>query len=182
MLFTPLKLQGAFLIEPEVKSDERGFFARVFCEREFAQHGLNTRYVQCNVSHNARKGTLRGMHFQRPPHGEIKIVRCIRGSAFDVIIDLRPESKTRGLWEGVELSASNQRMLYVPDGFAQGFITLEDDTQLFYQMSEFYVPEAATGVRWNDAAFKITWPQEPTVITERDASYPDFLVNSGVPA
>lgn len=171
MLFTPLKLAGAFLIEPERLHDQRGFFARSFCEREFADRGLNARFVQNSISFNTHKATLRGMHFQKEPHEEIKIVTCTQGSVFDVIIDLRANSATRWCWEGVELSAENKRMLYVPKGFAQGFITLETDTQLLYQISEFYAPGAAAGVRWDDPAFNIKWPLEPKVVADRDMSY-----------
>lgn len=171
MLFSPLKLKGAYLIQPELQTDERGFFARTFCEEEFARHGLSTRYVQNNVSCNSRKGTLRGMHYQLAPHSEIKLVRCTIGSVFDVIIDLRANSPTLGQWEGIELNRQNKRILYVPAGIAHGYITLEDDTELFYQMSEYFIPEARAGVRWNDPAFKIEWPMKPLVIADRDANY-----------
>ena len=174
MIFRQTKLKGAYLIEIEKIEDERGFFARSWCQKEFDTRGINLKLVQCNISYNILKGTLRGMHFQIPPFSEGKLVRCTRGSIFDVIIDLRPESNTYTDWYGTELSSDNYHILYVPEGFAHGFITLEDHTELFYQMSEFYRSEAAQGVRWNDPAFKIEWPLPVKFINERDANYPDF--------
>jgi dTDP-4-dehydrorhamnose 3,5-epimerase len=176
MRFTRTELQGACVIDLEPIEDARGFFARAWDERELAEEGLETRIAQCNVSYNSRKGTLRGMHLQRPPYEEVKLIRCPRGSLFDVIIDLRPESASYKQWMGVELSADNRRMLYVPRGFAHGFQTLEDDTETFYMVSESYVPGAEAGVRWDDPAFGIEWPLgEPNVISDKDRSWPDFM-------
>jgi dTDP-4-dehydrorhamnose 3,5-epimerase len=174
MIFEETPLRGAFVIEVERLEDERGYFARTWCQREFEAHGLRPVWVQCNTSYNVRRGTLRGMHLQAAPHAEAKLVRCTRGSLYDVIIDLRPESPTFKQWFSVELSARNLRMVYVPEGFAHGFLTLEDDTQVFYQMSEFYAAHCADGVRWNDPAFGIRWPAEAEVISPRDSQYPDF--------
>jgi dTDP-4-dehydrorhamnose 3,5-epimerase len=154
--------------------DERGFFARTFCRREFEARGLNPRLAQCSVSFNRRKGTLRGMHFQRAPHREAKLVRCTAGAIYDAIIDLRPASPTFLRHAGVELTAENRRALYVPEGFAHGFQTLADGTEVFYQMSEPYAPQAAAGVRWDDAAFGVRWPLRVSVIAKRDEEYPDF--------
>ena len=179
MLFTESPLAGAFIIDPEQREDERGFFARVWCRDEFAQRGLETRLVQCSISYNAKGGTLRGMHFQAEPYPEVRIVRCTRGSIFDVIIDLRRGSPTFTRHYGIALSAENRRMLYIPRHFAHGFQTLEDDTEVMYQMSEFYHPESARGVRWNDPAFGINWPEpDVRIMAERDASYPDFSAAS----
>jgi dTDP-4-dehydrorhamnose 3,5-epimerase len=159
----------------EKHADHRGFFARTYCEREFEAHGLNSRYVQSSVSFNLRKGTLRGMHFQAAPFQEAKLVRCSRGSIYDVIIDLRLDSSTFKQHYGLELSAENGKMLYVPEGFAHGFQTLEDNSEVFYQISQFYSPEHARGVRWNDTAFGINWPPAERTILERDQSYADFI-------
>lgn len=175
MIFTQTKLPGAFVIELEKHADERGFFARTFCEKEFKAQGLNTEVVQCNVSFNKTKGTLRGMHFQATPFEEAKLVRCTAGSIYDVIIDLRPSSPAFKEYFAVELSAENRKMLYVPEGFAHGFQTLEDDTEIFYQMSQYFSSEHARGVRWDDPAFGIEWPEDERIIVERDRSYPDFL-------
>jgi dTDP-4-dehydrorhamnose 3,5-epimerase len=174
MRFVESKLAGAYVIEPERYSDDRGFFARTFCQREFEAHGLNPCVAQCSVSFNKRKGTLRGMHFQVAPHQEAKLVRCTMGSIFDVIIDVRPDSPTFKQYFSVVLSAENRTALYVPEGFAHGFQTLEDNSEVFYQISEFYVPECARGVRWNDPAFAIRWPDDERIILDRDQSYPDF--------
>lgn len=174
MIFTDTPLGGAYVIEVERMVDERGFFARSWCEREFRSHGLNPRLVQCSVSFNLRKGTLRGMHYQVAPYEEAKLVRCTRGAAYDVILDLRRESPTFRRWFATELSADNHRMIYVPEGFAHGFQTLEDDTELFYQMTEEYYPEAARRVRWDDTAFGISWPPGQRIISPRDAVNPDF--------
>ena len=174
MIFRETKLKGAFVIEPEKIEDARGFFARIWCAREFGSHGLNRYYVQSNISFNREKGTLRGMHFQTDPHAEAKLVRCTRGSIYDVIIDLRKDSATYKQWIGVELSRDNHRMLYIPEEFAHGFLTLEDNTEVFYQMSEFYHPECGQGVRWNDPAFSVQWPAEVRVIADRDRDCPDF--------
>lgn len=174
MIFTETKLPGAYVIEEERHEDQRGFFARTFCQREFESHGLNPRVVQCNVSFSKRKGTLRGMHFQVAPFSEAKLIRCIAGSIYDVIIDLRPSSPAFKQHFAVELSAENRRMLYVPEEFAHGFQTLEDNTEVFYQMSQFYSAEHARGVRWDDPAFGIAWPADQRTIIERDRTYPDF--------
>jgi dTDP-4-dehydrorhamnose 3,5-epimerase len=174
MIFTETPLKGAYLIDLERRGDERGFFARAFCEREFAAHGLSNRIVQANNSLSARKGTLRGMHYQLAPKAETKIVRCIRGALHDIILDLRPDSPTFGRTFGVELTAENRRMLYVPKGFAHGFITLVDDTEAFYLVDEFYAPEYERGVRWDDPRFAIPWPTRPTVISDKDRNYRDF--------
>ena len=175
IIFTETHLNGAFVIEAEKRADQRGFFARTYCEREFDSHGLNSRFVQCNTSFSNLKGTLRGMHFQIPPHEEAKLIRCIRGAIYDAIVDLRPDSGTFKQYFAAELSAENGKMLYVPPGFAHGFQTLEDNTEVFYQMSEFYSPEHSRGVRWNDPAFGIEWPVDQRIILDRDQSYADFV-------
>jgi dTDP-4-dehydrorhamnose 3,5-epimerase len=173
--FTPAPLAGAWLIDLEPIADERGSFARTWCEREMEAHGLVTRVVQCSVSRNTRKSTLRGMHFQAAPHEETKVVRCTRGAIFDVILDLRPGSATFKRWFGAELSAANGRALYVPAGMAHGFQSLVDDTEVAYQISEFHHPESARGVRWDDPAFSIEWPQAASrAIHPKDLAYPDF--------
>jgi len=174
MRFLETDLDQAWLIEPEPVGDQRGSFARTFCEREFAKKGLEIRFVQHSVSHSRTAGTLRGMHFQRPPHEEVKLVRCIRGAIYDVIIDLRADSPTRGQWTGFELTDSNMRQLYIPAGFAHGFQTLCDDTEINYLISAFYAPEAASGLRYNDPAFGIEWPLAVSVISEKDRAWPDF--------
>lgn len=162
------------MIEPEMHEDHRGFFARTFCQREFEARGLNPQVVQCNISFNRLKGSLRGMHFQTFPYSEAKLVRCTAGSIYDVIIDLRPSSSAFKKHFGVELSARNRKMLYMPEEFAHGFQTLEDDTEVFYQMSQFYSPEHSRGIRWDDPAFGISWPPGERIIIERDRTYPDF--------
>ncbi len=174
MTFHETKLPGVFELHLEPKSDERGFFARVWCQREFEQHGLNPVTVQCSVAFNEKKGTLRGVHYQAKPHPEAKLVRCTQGAIYDVVVDLRPESSTFKKWIGVVLTAANRHMIYVPEGVAHGLLTLEDRTEVFYQMSEFYYPELSRGVRWNDPAFRIEWPAQPVVISDRDQTYPDF--------
>lgn len=174
MKFSPTRLAGAWIIDIEPVGDERGFFARVWCREELEKQGLNTSLAQCSISFNKKRGTLRGMHYQARPHEEAKLVRCTRGAIYDVIVDLRPESVTYKQWIGIELSAENRRMLYVPAGFAHGFQSLADDTEVFYQISTTYRPESARGVRWNDPAFGIEWPQEVRVISEKDRRYPDF--------
>jgi dTDP-4-dehydrorhamnose 3,5-epimerase len=174
MHFHEAPLQGAYVIEPERREDERGFFARTWCYDEFDHYGLAATPVQCNISFNRRKGTLRGMHFQHSPHGEVKLVRCTMGAMLDVIIDLRSDSPTFRRWFGVELSAVNRKMLYIPKDFAHGFLTLCDETEVFYQMSQTFVAEAAAGLRWNDPTIGIDWPFEPSVMSERDKTYPDF--------
>ena len=175
MLFHETRLRGAFVIEPELREDERGFFALTWSRRGFEERGLNPDLVECNLSYSARRGTLRGMHFQAAPHAQAKLVRCTAGAVYDCIVDLREGSETFGRWVGVELSAGNRAQLYVPEGFAHGFQTLEDRTEVFYQMSSAYVPDAGRGVRWDDPAFGIEWPEAAErVINERDRTYPDF--------
>ena len=176
MKFTETKLRGAFIIDIEPREDERGFFARSWCEDEFIQHGLNPKLVQCNISFNKKRGTLRGMHYQVAPFAEAKLVRCTMGSIYDVIIDLRAISATYKQWFSIELSAENRRSLYIPEDFAHGFQTLTDNAEVFYQMSEFYHPECARGVRWNDPMFNIEWPQKVPIISDIDNNYPDWCV------
>jgi dTDP-4-dehydrorhamnose 3,5-epimerase len=175
LIFTETKLAGAFVIEPERHEDERGFFARSFCREEFEARGLNPNVTQCNISFNKRKGTLRGMHFQAAPFAEAKLVRCTMGSIFDVIVDLRQASCTFKKHFAVELAATNRKMLYIPEEFAHGFQTLEDNTEVFYQMSQEYSAEHARGVRWDDPAFGIAWPEGERIMNERDRNYPDFV-------
>jgi dTDP-4-dehydrorhamnose 3,5-epimerase len=172
--FTETPLRGAFVVELDLLQDERGYFARTFDVAEFAEHGLDALVVQCNTSFNTRRGTLRGMHFQAAPDGEAKLVRCTRGSIYDVAVDLRPDSETCRRWFGTELSAANGRMLYIPIGMAHGFQTLEDDTEVSYQMSHYYVPEQSRGVRFDDPAFGIEWPLPNPTVSERDRQYADF--------
>lgn len=174
MQFIPTPLDGAFLIDLDKLGDDRGFFARAFCEREFAEAGLVSRFMQVNNSLSAEKGTLRGMHYQLAPKAETKLVRCIRGSLWDVILDLRPDSPTFGAHFGAELSAENRRMMYVPKGFAHGFITLADDTEAFYFVDEPYAPDKERGLRWNDPRFAIDWPAEPAVLSDKDREQRDF--------
>lgn len=177
MIFSETKLKNAFIIEPKRIEDERGFFARTWCKREFEEHGLNSNLVQCNTSYNHKKATLRGMHYQIAPYEEAKLVRCTRGAIYDVIIDLRPASPGFKQWIGVELTSDNRSMLYIPEGFAHGFQTLTDDSEVLYQMSEFYDGPSGRGVRWNDPAFAIEWPLATgRVISARDQNYPDFKV------
>lgn len=173
MKFTETKLKGAYVIEVEPLADERGFFARSWCQKEFAEHGLNSNLVQCNISFNLKKGTLRGMHYQAKPYQEVKLVRCTMGAVYDVIIDLRSDSPMFKQWIGVELTADSRKMLYIPEGMAHGFQTLVDNTEVFYQMSEFYNSESATGLRWDDPEFKIEWLiKQDLVISEKDKFYP----------
>lgn len=174
MRFTQTDLAGAWLIEPEPMRDARGYFMRTFCVEEFAAHGLETRFVQHSASFTAAKGALRGMHFQNAPHAEVKVVTCLSGAIYDVIVDLRPDSPTFKQWRGFELSAENQRRLYIPKGFAHGFQTLTGDAEVFYLISEFYAAGAASGVRWNDPVFAIKWPAPPSVMSEKDAAWADF--------
>ena len=175
MIFTPTQLEDAYVIDVERHADERGFLARTFCEREFADAGLSMRVVQTSTIHSPLANTLRGLHYQEAPHREIKLVRCTRGSIFLVIVDLRPESPTRHGWFGVELTAREERMAFVPEGFAQGYQTLEDDTEVLYQMSHQYVPEAARGVRWDDPLLEIEWPAaKQRIISDRDRAWPDL--------
>lgn len=181
MIFTELALKGAFLVEPERQEDERGFFARTFCVEEFAARGLNTTIAQCSVAFNRRRGTLRGLHYQAAPHEEAKLVRCTAGAAFDVIVDMRPGSPTFKHWLGAELSSHNRTMIYLPEGFAHGFQTLADDTEVFYQISTQYVAEAARGIRWDDPELGIRWPAiTARVISSRDLLLPTWsnLVDS----
>ena len=174
MIFTETKLAGAFIIDLEKVKDERGFFARCWCQKEFSAHGLNPTIVQVNIGHSTVRGTLRGMHFQVAPYAEVKVVYCSRGALYDVIVDVREGSPTRGQWVGVELTADNGRMLYVPEGFAHGYQTLEDETDLVYHTSQFYSKDAAKGVRYNDPAFNIPWPLPISVISAGDKQWPNF--------
>lgn len=174
MTFEPLTIPGAYRIEITPIHDDRGFFARTWCEVEFTKRGLNPRVVQCNISRNPVVGTLRGMHYQLPPNAEAKLVRCTAGRVFDVLVDLRPESPTFRRWEGWELSADNHRMLYIPEGCAHGYLTLEPDSEVAYQVSAPYAPDLARGVRYDDPAFGIVWPAPVTVIHPRDRDYADF--------
>ena len=174
MKFHETKLPGVFEIHIEPKLDDRGFFARSWCRKEFEEHGLDPRLVQCNISVSKRKGTLRGVHYQTPPYAETKLVRCTRGAIYDVIVDLRPQSPTFKQWAAIVLTADKRNMAYVPENCAHGFLTLENETEVFYQMSEFYDSASARGVRWNDPAFGIAWPAQVEVISERDRTYPDF--------
>lgn len=174
MIFEASPLQGAYIIDLDKHQDDRGFFARAFCQHEFAEHDLAQDMVQTNVSYSGQRGTLRGMHYQEAPHREAKLVRCTQGSLYDVIVDLRPDSDTYTDWMGVELTADNHRMLYVPEGFAHGFITLADDTEVMYQVSEFYAPGAENGLRYDDPAIGIEWPIPATVISQKDQSWPAF--------
>jgi dTDP-4-dehydrorhamnose 3,5-epimerase len=172
MIFTETPLPGAFLIDMEPLADERGFFARTYCTEEFAALGLECEWRQCSVSCNTRKGTLRGLHYQSAPHEEHKLVRCTAGAIFDVILDIRPNSANFRRWFGAQLSAANHRALFVPPGLAHGFITLNDDTEVYYMISVPHAPEYAQGYRWDDPAFAIEWPIAPSVVSPRDAAYP----------
>ena len=174
MTFHETQNPGAFEIRLQPISDERGFFARTWCQKDFETHGLNPHLVQCNLSYNNQKGTLRGMHYQIGRNAEAKLVRCTRGAICDVALDIRPKSPTFRRWVAVVLTAADRNMLYVPEGCAHGFLTLEDETEVFYQMSQFYNPESARGIRWNDPAFQIAWPAQVEVISERDRTYPNF--------
>lgn len=176
MIFTETKLKGAFIIDIDPREDERGFFARSWCEDEFRQHGLNPRLVQCNISFNKKRGTLRGMHYQGAPFAEAKLVRCTMGAIYDVIVDLHPNSPTFKHWFAVELTTENRRALYVPEDFAHGFQTLMDNTEVFYQMTEFFHPECARGARWDDPVFAIEWPEiHYRIISKNDRNYADFI-------
>jgi dTDP-4-dehydrorhamnose 3,5-epimerase len=174
--FVPTELEGAWIVEPERQSDDRGFFARSWCQQGFAERGLNANLVQCNISFNRYQGTVRGMHFQRPPHEEAKLVRCTSGAIFDVIVDLRPESPTFLRNFGVRLDSTERNALFVPEGFAHGFQTLEDSTEVLYQMSIEYRPESASGLRWNDPALQIEWPLPIRVISDKDSTLPTYSV------
>lgn len=172
MQFIETPIAGSFLLEPELMADERGFFARTYCRDEFVAHGLNPGLVQCSISYNLRKGTVRGMHYQKAPYAEAKLVRCTSGVIFDIIADMRPDSPSFRQWYGVTLTARNRCGLYVPEGVAHGFQTLEDDTEVFYQMSEFYRADFSAGFCWNDPFFDIAWPEPISLISDRDMSYP----------
>lgn len=174
MIFTPLKLEGAYLISLDKKGDDRGFFARYYCEEEFKKHNLKTGWVQMNNSFSKDKGTLRGLHFQYPPHSEAKLIRCFRGAIWDVMVDIRKDSKTYGQWYGVELSAENRNMVYIPEGFAHGFISLTDDSEILYMVSSAYAFESEGTLRWNDPFHKIEWPIEPSIISEKDQKAKDW--------
>jgi len=169
--FEATALKGAYIIKPELITDTRGLFARTFCRNEFQKQGLASDLVQCNISFNRKRGTLRGMHYQADPYSEAKLVRCTMGAIYDVVVDISPDSPTFRKWVGVELSAQNRVMLYIPEGYAHGFQTLKEDTEVFYQMSEFYHPEKAAGVRWNDPALAIDWPVPNPIVSEKDSSY-----------
>jgi dTDP-4-dehydrorhamnose 3,5-epimerase len=175
MRFRPFEIEGAHQVELEPHPDERGFFARTWCREEFARHGIEELPAQCSISWNARAGTLRGMHYQADPHPETKLVRCIRGAIYDVLADVRPGSATYGRWSGVVLDAKARNALYVPACVAHGFLTLEPDTEVLYQISALHQPDAGRGIRWDDPAFAIRWPRAVEVISERDRRYPDFL-------
>lgn len=174
MKFLETKLDGVFEIDLDLNVDERGFFARSWCEREFGNQGLESKLVQCSISLNHRKNTLRGIHYQEAPFAETKLVRCTAGSVYDVVLDLRRESPSFKQWFGIFLSAENRKSIYIPKGCGHGFLTLTDDAEILYQMSEFYHPEGARGVRWNDPSFHVLWPENVEVISERDRTYPDF--------
>jgi dTDP-4-dehydrorhamnose 3,5-epimerase len=174
MIFSETPIAGAYLIDLEKRGDDRGFFARVFCRNEFGELGLEQEFVQINNSLSAERGTLRGLHYQLAPAEEVKIVRCIVGALWDVILDIRPQSPTFGLWFGAELTAENRRMMYAPRGTAHGFVTLADNTEAFYLVSAFYTPEQERGIRWNDPRFAIEWPMTPAIISDKDRDRPDF--------
>jgi dTDP-4-dehydrorhamnose 3,5-epimerase len=181
LFFYKTLLPGAFVVEVESVMDSRGLFARTWCQREFEAHGLNPCVRQCNTSFNEKRGTLRGMHYQAAPHAEVRLVRCSRGAVYDVIIDLRSDSPTFCRWVALELTADNRRSVYVPEGFAHGFQTLVDGSEVFYQMSEFFAPDNARGVRWDDPAFGIDWPSvDIRILSERDRGYPDFERSSHI--
>jgi dTDP-4-dehydrorhamnose 3,5-epimerase len=173
--FTETPLAGAFLIDLEPSGDERGFFARAFCAREFEAHGLDARIVQANLSRNVKRGTVRGMHYQRAPFEEVKMVRCVAGAIYDAIIDLRPDSRTYLQWFGVELTREDGRMLYVPGGFAHGYQALTDDSEVLYLVSQFYAPDHEAAIRWNDPRFAIPWPLADVSVSPKDAAHPDFV-------
>jgi dTDP-4-dehydrorhamnose 3,5-epimerase len=179
MIFVPTRLPGVFEVQLDRKLDERGFFARTWCQKEFADHGLSPRLAQCSISFNPVRGTLRGMHYQEAPHQEAKLVRCTRGAIWDVALDLRSDSPAFGKWVGATLSAENRGAVYIPEGCAHGFISLEENSEVFYQISEFYNGQPSRGVRWNDPAFGIDWPVEVRQISERDRTYPDYQYSNG---
>ena len=177
MIFTETKLKGAYLVEVKKIEDNRGFFGRAWCQKEFEDQGLNGNVVQINTSFTHKKGTMRGLHYQVDPYQETKFIRCTKGSIWDVIIDLRPKSPTFMQWVGHELSADNYKMVYVPENFAHGFVTLEDNSEVYYPVTTFYTPGAERGIRWNDPAFNIAWPVEVEIVTEKDGNHPDFDPN-----
>jgi len=174
MIFTETKLAGAFLVSIKELTDDRGFFGRSWCKKEMEDHGLNGNVVQSNTSFSKKKGTIRGMHYQRHPFEETKLIRCTKGAIFDVIVDLRPDSPTFLQWFGAELTEENHKMVYVPENFAHGFITLEDDSEVTYLVTEYYTPGAEAGIRYNDPMLNIDWPTQATVVSEKDQSHPDF--------
>lgn len=176
MKFIETAVAGAYVMEPELIHDERGFFARVFSKEQLESKGLKADIVQCNISCNKKKGTLRGMHYQAAPYQEVKIVRCTTGSIYDVILDLRRDSPTFKMWDHIELTADNRKLLYIPEGVAHGYVTLHENSEICYDVTEYYHPESAKGVRWNDSAFGIKWSISPTVISDRDANYPNFKI------
>jgi dTDP-4-dehydrorhamnose 3,5-epimerase len=180
MIFSTTRLHDTWLLDIDPKEDERGFFARIWCRQELAAHDLDTDIAQESLSFNRERGTVRGLHFQRPPHEETKIVRCTRGAIFDVMVDLRPRSPTYLYWQGFELTAENRRGLYIPKGFAHGFQTLTDNTEIVYQISEFYSPDSAAGYRYDDAAFGIAWPLPVAMISDRDLSWPQFKAEAPI--
>jgi len=180
MIFTETALKGAFVIDPEPVKDDRGLFARLWCRQEFAEQGLDATWVQSSMSLNSRKGTMRGMHYQAAPHEEVKLVRCTMGTIYDVIVDLRPASPTYRRHVGVTLSAENRRAIYIPKEFAHGFLTLEDESEVSYLMSEFYAPASARGFRWDDPAFDIKWPEPIMVMSDKDRRWPQFPSRQGV--
>jgi dTDP-4-dehydrorhamnose 3,5-epimerase len=176
MFFSQTRIQGAFIVQIDPRADERGFFARGFCRKEFEAHGLKADIAQANIGMNRLRGTLRGLHYQIPPHAEAKLVRCTAGALFDVIVDLRPGSSSYKQWVGVELNAENRTMLYVPEGCAHGYLTLADDTEVFYLVSQYYYSGAERGVKWDDPAFAVDWPMaKPVVLSDKDASWPDWI-------
>ena len=177
MIFTETKLKGAFIVEVKKIEDDRGFFGRAWCKQEFEDHGLNGNIVQLNTSLTKKKGTIRGMHYQVDPYQEAKFIRCTRGRIWDVMIDLRPDSPTFMQWVGTELSADNYKMAYVPENFAHGFVTLEDNSEVYYPVTAFYTPGSERGIRWNDPAFNIAWPINIEIVSDKDSSHPDFDVN-----
>ena len=174
MRFTPTAISGAFVVDPEPRDDDRGFFARVWCQHELEAQGLNPRFVQCNGSFSRERGTLRGLHYQREPYGEAKLIGCIRGRIFDVVVDVRPASATYLQSFGAELTAQNRSMMYVPEGCAHGYLTLEDDSEVLYPVTEFYHPEAEAGLRWNDPVVSVSWPELPRIVSPKDQAWPDF--------
>ena len=175
MIFIETKIKGVYVVDIEKIEDERGFFARTWCREEFKENNLTCDFVQCSISYNSKKGTLRGMHYQIPPFEEVKLVRVTSGAIYDVVLDIRPESPTFKMWYACVLNSENRKMIYIPEGVAHGFITLQPNTEIFYQISQFYNPEYSRGIRWNDPAFNIKWPISVEVISERDKGFPNFF-------